>query len=109
MNKYIDYVRNALDERTKLEALAEESSELAKAALKMIRAGYMSNNTTPVSADDAELDMIEEILDVMSVIYILDYGASMNGIERYYKWRRWAERLGYSEPNTEREEDTGNE
>lgn len=95
--KYIEHVRQTLDYRTKLEALAEEASELAQAALKLIRALDLSENTTPVSGNDAELDLIEEIMDVASVIHLLGYGDALKRIEHYYKWRRWAHRLGYEE------------
>ena len=103
MNKYINHVRETLDYRTKLEALAEEASELAQAALKLIRALELSENTTPVFGNDAELDLIEEIMDVASVIHLLGCGDALNGIECYYKWRRWAHRLGYEENTDDRD------
>ena len=42
-------VRNKLSDRELLEALAEECSEAAQAALKLIRAKGYSNNVTPTS------------------------------------------------------------
>lgn len=95
MNKYMEYVRNALDYRTRLEALAEEASELAQAALKLIRSLELSENTTPVSGNEAELNLMEEIQDVMSAVYLLGCEKIVDGIDEYYKWKRWAERLGY--------------
>lgn len=48
MNKYAMYIRKVLSARDLAEQLAEECSELAKASLKMIRAGGMSANITPI-------------------------------------------------------------
>lgn len=103
MSEHISYVRQTLDYRTKLEALAEEASELAQAALKLIRALELSGNTTPVPGNDAELALIEEIMDVASVIHLLGYGDALKRIEHYYKWRRWAHRLGYEENANDRD------
>ena len=48
--KYIEYVVKVLDKRTVLEQLAEESSEITKAALKVIRADKLSNSTTSITS-----------------------------------------------------------
>lgn len=86
------YILSVLDERTLLEQLAEEASELAQAALKFIRAKQLNNNYTPLTAGDAYLNLREEMRDVLTV-------ASMLGLAEYNdcknpKIRRWAERLG---------------
>lgn len=86
------YILDVLDERTMLEQLAEEASELAQAALKFIRAKQLNNNYTPIAVGDACLNLREEMRDVLTV-------ASMLGLAEYNdcknpKIRRWAERLG---------------
>ena len=50
-----------LPEQTRLIQLAEESAELAQAAIKMIRA---QNGDTPVSIEEASANLMEEIADV---------------------------------------------
>ena len=87
-----NYIRDALTERILLEQLAEEASELAQAALKFIRAAEYSNNPTPTTLQEAQVNLDEELHDVLAV-------ASLLGIIEYDddenpKWKRWAERLG---------------
>lgn len=87
-----NYILSILDARTLLEQLAEEASELAQAALKLIRAVEYSNNPTPITLQEAEVGLDEELHDVLAV-------ASLLGIIEYDddenpKWKRWAERLG---------------
>lgn len=86
------YILSVLDERTLLEQLAEEASELAQAALKLIRAAEYSNNPTPITLQEAEVNLDEELHDflaVASLLGIIDYNDDENP-----KWKRWAERLG---------------
>ena len=87
-----NYIRDVLSERTLLEQLAEEASELAQAALKLIRAAEYSNNPTPITLQEAEVGLDEELHDVLAVaslLGIIDYDDDENP-----KWKRWAERLG---------------
>lgn len=86
------YILSVLDARTLLEQLAEEASELAQAALKLIRAAEYSNNPTPITLQEAEVGLDEELHDVLAVaslLGIIDYDDDENP-----KWKRWAERLG---------------
>lgn len=86
------YILSVLDERTLLEQLAEEASELAQAALKLIRAAEYSNNPTPITLQEAQVSLDEELHDVLAVaslLGIIDYDDDENP-----KWKRWAERLG---------------
>ena len=53
-----------------LEQLAEESSELSKAALKVSRI-LRNENPTPVTLDEALADLDEEVNDVYTVLLIL--------------------------------------
>lgn len=87
-----NYILSVLDARTLLEQLAEEASELAQAALKLIRAAEYSNNPTPITRQEAEVNLDEELHDVLAVASLLgliDYDDDENP-----KWKRWAERLG---------------
>ena len=97
MNKYAEYIQNVLTRRELLEQLAEECNEMAKASLKMIRAGGMSNNMTPTSRDDAYDNFEEEQKDVISVLWLLTDNERYAYIEGYPKFERWAKRLGYKE------------
>lgn len=53
-----------LNSAAKLEALAEEASELSKAALKLARI-YRNENPTPVTKQEATDNLNEEIADVL--------------------------------------------
>lgn len=97
MNKYAMYIRQVLSERDLAEQLAEECSELAKASLKMIRAGGMSANITPTSRGDAYNNFEEEQKDVVSVLWLLTGSERYAYIDGYPKYERWAKRLGYKE------------
>ena len=97
MNKYAMYIRQVLSERDLAEQLAEECSELAKASLKMIRAGGMSANITPTSVMDAMANFHEEQKDVVSVLWLLTMDERYAYIDDYPKVERWARRLGYKE------------
>lgn len=96
MNKYVEYIRSQLDERTLLEQLAEESSEFTKATLKIIRASGLSENTTPVSIDEAKANFIEEWNDMLLVMYMLKFTDDEKVLDSQ-KLKRWAERLGYKD------------
>ena len=109
---YRDYILDKLDERTLLEQLAEEASELSQAALKLIRAKGLNNNNTPVREQEAMLSLALEYMDLLMVYSMLLEKdrkilriAKANSIlpekdmENYFKWNRWAERLGYKEKN----------
>lgn len=96
MNKYVDYIRSHLDERTLLEQLAEESSEFTQAVLKLIRSGGLSKNTTPVTLDEAQENLIEEWEDMKLVLYILESFDDEIVLDNP-KLKRWSERLGYKD------------
>lgn len=89
-------VQNLLDRRTLLEGLAEEAAELSQAALKMIRAKGSNGNPTPISAEEAEAKLLEEIADVRNCINVLGLptgcGELINEITEA-KMKRWVERL----------------
>jgi len=101
---YQDFILEKLDERTLLEQLAEEASELSQAALKLIRAKGMSENATPKTEESAIQNIVEEVTDCSIVMVLLGLKDEKirtavfgSGIEENPKWKRWAERLGYEE------------
>ena len=103
--KYRNFLIGKLDERTLLEQLAEEASELAQAALKLIRAKGLSNNVTPKTEHEVIQNIVEEMRDRTIFITLLCYkdkkllAAVFNSedVENSPKWKRWAERLGYKD------------
>ena len=105
MSEYKDYrkfILEKLDERTLLEQLAEEASEVVQAALKLIRAKRLNNNVTPKTEQEAMLNLMEEIEDfsiVITLLYRKDTKLlTTTGVTKWQnKWKRWAERLGYKE------------
>ena len=99
MNKYQEYILSVLSERELLEQLAEEAAELSQAALKLIRAEGLSNNTTPITAGQARTNLQEEFSDILMVAELLELIDCQND----KKWQRWAERLGYK-AKSERDE-----
>ena len=103
--KYFEHVVKVLDKRTVLEQLAEESSEVTKEALKVIRAESFSNNRTPISRQDAINKLIEEINDFRMIISMLkpkypELDEALPEDKEILKnpnWKRWAFGLGYTE------------
>lgn len=102
---YRDYILDKLDERTLLEQLAEEASELSQAALKLIRAKGLSENITPKMKEKVTQNLTEEMLDCGIVMALLCHKDAKIMAAILYskdmanspKWKRWAERLGFKE------------
>ncbi len=86
-------VRYKLSDRELLEALAEECTEAAQAALKLIRAKGYSNNVTPVSPTVANASLKEELIDVCMVALSLGILPTEQQIKECPKWQRWLNRL----------------
>lgn len=91
-----------LDEKIKLHIpqdellaqLAEECAELSQAALKLRRA-LTGINPTPVTADEARWNLVEEVADVYNVLGLLldaEDNAEIYSIIRRKK-ARWLNRL----------------
>ena len=108
--KYKNFIIDKLDERTMLEQLAEEASEVAQAALKLIRAKKLSNNVSLKTEQEALLALAEEMVDCSIVIDLLcgqnweivgtireNILARSDDIKTSPKCKRWAERLGYED------------
>lgn len=72
------------------EQLAEESAELAQAALKMARV-VRGENPTPVTKYDAMAGILEELSDVALVCEALDLEADRREMKK--KLQRWVKRL----------------
>ena len=94
--KNLEIVRNKLNSRALLGALAEESAELSEAALELIRAKDLSSNPTPISDEEAEAELLAEIADVTNCINAFDlpnkYGGLINEFTEV-KMQLWVERL----------------
>lgn len=92
----IDFVRSKLRNRALLESLAEEANELSQAALKLIRAKGLSGNPTPISEEEAEAKVLEEIADVRNCINAIGLLKRCSGkldMIAEQKMQRWVERL----------------
>ena len=93
----VDYIANNISELAVLMALAEEASELSKAAMKYARAKGLLDNPTPISVEQAEADLIEEYNDLLICVGVLNKMPSLTicvDVDlRKRKCRRWAERI----------------
>ena len=93
----VDYIANNISELAVLMALAEEASELSKAAMKLAGAKGLLDNPTPISVEQAENDLIEEYNDLLNCIVMLNkvsgLTVSENTVLRDSKYRRWAVRI----------------
>ena len=93
----IDYISKNISELAVLMALAEEASELSKAAIKLARAKGLLDNPTPISVEQAENDLIEEYNDLLICVGVLNKMPSLTICVdlnlRKRKCRRWAERI----------------
>lgn len=86
-------IKVILGERGLCEQLAEEASELSQAALKYIRAKGLSSNVTPISGEEAEANLREELNDVLMVADLLGLTKYDDEDNPNPKWKRWADRL----------------
>lgn len=93
---YLEVVRAKLSDPELLAQLAEEAAELAQAALKMRRV-MDGTNPTPVTAQQAHNNLLEEICDVETCVAALLYNTptavKVRADLRAEKLERWAERL----------------
>ena len=92
----IEVIQETLIQEELLCQLAEEASELAKAALKLRRA-YNGTNPTPVTQREAYEALLEEIADVNVCILALELDRGFNFVQvsriMNEKLERWAGRL----------------
>lgn len=87
------FIKAHVDTRELLEQLAEESSELAQASLKAIRAMGLSNNPSPIMIEDAIVKLKEETEDVLLCITLLSEYTGIDTEEPIGKEQRWVSRL----------------
>ena len=90
----LEFIKNNLPKEEILAQLAEESTELAHAALKLRRA-IDGKNPTPVSEKQAWANLAEEVIDVSLCLGVLGLcKVNPEGDPLYYrKLERWANRL----------------
>ena len=97
-NKHlVDKVRGSLSDYDLYLALAEEASELAQAAAKQARI-IIGNNPSPVTAEDGERHVLEELADVCvcaNVLYDRTKGDYVSDVMNK-KLSRWVTRLSGS-------------
>lgn len=95
-NQWAIKIASQLGEREKLEQVAEESAELGKAALKLIRAKGLSDNPTPTELNEATQNLYEEFRDVLIAMRVMlspSKYASLLDVDNSPKFKRWYERL----------------
>lgn len=87
-------IKQHLPQDELLAQLAEECAELSQAALKLRRALWC-NNPTPVTAEEARANLVEEIADILNVPDLL---LEIDDVDEIYdivqrKRERWLKRL----------------
>lgn len=94
MDRLNKKIKQHLPQDELLAQLAEECAELSQAALKLRRA-LTGINPTPVAADEARRNLVEEVADVYNVLGLLldaEDNAEIYSIIRRKK-ERWLKRL----------------
>ena len=94
MDRLNKKIKQHLPQDELLAQLAEECAELSQAALKLRRA-LTGINPTPVAADEARRNLVEEAADVYNVLGLLldaEDNAEIYSIIRRKK-KRWLKRL----------------
>lgn len=92
---YTGIIIQKISESERLAQLAEESSELAQAALKLRRT-MRKDNPAAITRREAKNNLLEEIADVLNCIDIMKLSAKeaefINDV-RKRKLERWVDRL----------------
>lgn len=90
----LNYIKKNVSSKERLAQLAEEATELAKAALKYRRT-LDDENPTPVSKDEAFRNLIEEIDDIGLCLEALAlmWRVEFNSLQREQKLKRWVKRI----------------
>ena len=92
------HIHDNVPRRELLEQLAEESSVLAQAALKLCRTLEDAHNRTETTQREAVENMAEEFVDVLNA-YTAVFGGweavekAVEQSKRSPKWGRWVDRL----------------
>lgn len=99
----VEYIREMVDQCERLAQMAEESTELGHACLKLRRA-YDGQNPTPVKAKTAYESVLEECADVLLCAIVMGYdrGDAIRQINKTVceKLARWVERLEARDEST---------
>lgn len=90
----LNYVKKNVSTKERFAQLAEEATELAKAALKYRRT-FDDKNPTPVSKDEAFKNLVEEIDDVALCLDAVSFKwrIEFNSLQREQKLKRWVKRI----------------
>ena len=90
----LNYIKENVSSKERFAQLAEEATELAKAALKYRRT-LDDENPTPMSTNEAFKNLVEEIDDVALCLDTLSFKwrVEFNSLQREQKLNRWVERL----------------
>lgn len=67
----VSKLRKYIDSRGCLELLAEESSEVTQAAMKLIRVSEASNDKNKYNIKNCEAALNNEIMDVITCVFLL--------------------------------------
>ena len=94
MDRLNEKIKQHLPQDELLAQLAEECAELSQAALKLRRA-LGCNNPTPMTAEEARANLVEEIADILNVSDLL---LEIDDVDEIYdivqrKRERWLKRL----------------
>lgn len=94
MDRPDEKIKQHIPQDELLAQLAEECAELSQAALKLRRALWC-NNPTPVTAEEARANLVEEIADILNVSDLL---LEIDDVDEIYdivqrKRERWLKRL----------------
>ena len=98
----IKYIDDSLDDTAKLLSIAEEAAEVSQAALKVARASGAVFNPTPVTIDQAEKKLQEELKDLLIVLLISGFNVEElleEAMDDGYKINRWASRIKEAKKN----------
>ena len=90
----LNYIKENVSSKERFAQLAEEATELAKAALKYRRT-LDDEDPTPMSTNEAFRNLIEEIDDIGLCLETLAlmWRVKSNSLQREQKLNRWVERL----------------
>jgi NTP pyrophosphatase (non-canonical NTP hydrolase) len=94
MDRLNEKIKQHIPQDELLAQLAEECAELSQAALKLRRA-LTGINPTPVTAEEARANLVEEIADILNVSDLL---LEIDDVDEIYdivqrKRERWLKRL----------------
>lgn len=101
-NQEAAFIRQHVSKSSILLQIAEEAAEVAQAALKFNRA-YLKDNPTPMSVEECEKNLIEEIndLDLVNKIFSeVDLEKNPLNDEQKSKLARWCRRIRESHEKT---------